>query len=71
MLSIKLLLVVSLYLATFVIGLLVFNTAALAQNSSADSSQSEITVIDRKIAPANLTTVKANVTVVPLTNNTE
>jgi hypothetical protein len=70
MLSIKLLLVVSLYLATFVIGLLV-NTAALAQNSSADSSQSEITVIDRKIAPANLTTVKANVTVVPLTNNTE
>ena len=41
---------------------------ALAQNSSTGDIQSEITAVDRKIVPANSSTVKANVTIIPLTN---
>jgi hypothetical protein len=63
-------LVVALCLAAFAIGLLILSTMALAQDSSAGDPQSEITIIDKKIVPANYTTVKANVTVIPITNNT-
>ena len=41
---------------------------ALAQNSSTGDIQSEITAVDRKIVPANSSIVKANVTIIPLTN---
>ena len=43
---------------------------ALAQNSSTGDIQSEITAVDRKIVPANSSIVKANVTIIPLTNVT-
>jgi hypothetical protein len=51
-------------------GLLFINTTAVAQNSSTGDIQSEITVVERKIVPANSSTVKANVTIIPLTNVT-
>ena len=63
-------LVVALCLAAFAIGLFIISTTALAQKSSAGDLQSENTIIDKKIIPANYTTVKANVTVIPITNNT-
>jgi hypothetical protein len=63
-------LVVALCLAAFAIALFIISTTALAQNSSAGDLQSENTIIDKKIIPANYTTVKTNVTVIPITNNT-
>ena len=63
-------LVVALCLVTFTVSLLIISTTALAQDSSAGDPQSEIIIIDKKIVPANYTTVKANVTVIPITNNT-
>jgi hypothetical protein len=63
-------LVASLSPIACITGLLFINTTALAQNSSTDDIQSEITEVDRKIVPANSSTVKANVTVMPLTNIT-
>ena len=62
-------LVVALYLVTFVVGLLIISTTASAQDNSTDN-QSEITIVDRTIVPANTTTIKANVTVIPINNNT-
>ncbi|HEU4443378.1 MAG TPA: hypothetical protein VFY68_17905 [Nitrososphaeraceae archaeon] len=62
-------LVVALYLVTFVVGLLIISTTASAQDNSMDN-QSEITIVDRTIVPANTTTIKANVTVIPINNNT-
>ncbi len=50
-------------------GLLFISMIALAQNSSTGDTQSEITLVDRKIVPANSTTVKANVTIIPLNIN--
>lgn len=61
-------LVIALCLVTFAIGLLIISTTALAQDNIT-GDQSEITVVDRTIVPANSTTAKANVTVTP-TNNT-
>ena len=63
-------LIVSLSLVAYVTCLLFISTTALAQNSSTGDIQSEITVVDRKIVPANSSTVKANVTIIPLTNIT-
>jgi hypothetical protein len=57
-------------LVTFAIGLLIISTTALAQNNSMDEQQPEITIVKRTIVPANATTVKANVTVIPIDNNT-
>jgi hypothetical protein len=54
-------LVIALCLVTFAIGLLIISTTALAQDNST-GDQSEITVVDRTIVPANSTTAKANVT---------
>ena len=51
-------------------GLLFISATALAQNSSTGDIQSEITAVDRKIVPANSSTVKANVTIIPLTKVT-
>lgn len=62
-------LVVALCLVTFVAGLLIISTTASAQDNSTDN-QSEITIVDRTIVPANTTTIKANVTVIPINNNT-
>ena len=62
-------LVVALYLVTFVVGLLIISTTASAQDNSMDN-QSEITIVDRTIVPANTTTIEANVTVIPINNNT-
>jgi hypothetical protein len=62
-------LVVALYLVTFVVGLLIISTTASAQDNSTDN-QSEITIVDRIIVPSNTTTIKANVTVIPINNNT-
>jgi hypothetical protein len=62
-------LVVALYLVTFVVGLLIISTTASAQDNSMDN-QSEITIVDRTIVPANTTTIKANITVIPINNNT-
>lgn len=62
-------LVVTLCLVTFVVGLLIISTTASAQDNSTDN-QSEITIVDRTIVPANTTTIKANVTVIPINNNT-
>ena len=62
-------LVVALCLVTFVVGLLLISTTASAQDNSTDN-QSEITIVDRTIVPANTTTIKANVTVIPINNNT-
>jgi hypothetical protein len=61
-------LVVSLGGIACVIGLLFISTIALAQNSSTGDTQS-FTLVDRKIVPANSTTVKANVTIIPLNIN--
>lgn len=61
-------LVVALCLVTFVVGLIISTTAS-AQDNSTDN-QSEITIVDRTIVPANTTTIKANVTVIPINNNT-
>jgi len=61
-------LVVALCLVTFVVGLIISTTAS-AQDNSTDN-QSEITIVDRTIVPANATTIKANVTVIPINNNT-
>jgi hypothetical protein len=63
-------LVASLSPIACVTGLLFIGTTALAQNSSTGDLQSEITVLDREIVPANSSTVKANVTIIPLTNIT-
>ena len=74
-------LAVPLCLAAFVVGLLVISNTALAQDTdtgrvnnqnttSASNQQSEFTVVDKTIVPANQTTVKANITVIPLVNNT-
>ena len=48
------------------------NTSGLNNRSttSASDQQSEITILDKTIVPANKTTVKANVTVIFATNNT-
>jgi hypothetical protein len=48
------------------------NTSGLNNQSttSASDQQSEITIVDKTIVPANKTTVKANVTVIFTTNNT-
>ena len=48
------------------------NTSGLNNQSttSASDQQSEITILDKTIVPANKTTVKANVTVIFATNNT-
>ena len=48
------------------------NTSGLNNQSttSASDQQSEITIVDKTIVPANKTTVKANVTVISATNNT-
>ena len=62
-------LVVALCLVTFVVGLLIISTTASAQDNSTDN-QSEITIVDRTIVPANATTIKANVPVIPMNNNT-
>jgi hypothetical protein len=62
-------LVVALCLETFVVGLLIISTTASAQDDSTDK-QSEITIVDRTIVPANTTTITANVTVIPINNNT-
>ena len=62
-------LVVALCLVTFVVGLLIISTTASAQDNSTDN-QSEITIVDRTIVPANTTTIKANVTVIPINKNT-
>lgn len=62
-------LVVALCLVIFVVGLLIISTTASAQDNSTDN-QSEITIVDRTIVPANTTTIKANVTVIPINNNT-
>lgn len=62
-------LVVALCLVTFVVGLLIISTTASPQDNSTDN-QSEITIVDRTIVPANTTTIKANVTVIPINNNT-
>jgi hypothetical protein len=63
-------LVASLSPIACITGLLFISTTTLAQNSSTDDMQSEITAVDRKIVPANSSTVKANVTIIPLTNVT-
>ena len=63
-------LVISLSSIARITGLLFISTTALAQNSSTGDIQSEITAVDRKIVPANSSTVKANVTIIPLTNIT-
>lgn len=62
-------LVVVLCLETFVVGLLIISTTASAQDNSTNN-QSEITIEDRIIVPANTTTITANVTVIPINNNT-
>ena len=48
------------------------NTSGLNNQSttSASDQQSEFTIVDKTIVPANKTTVKANVTVIFATNNT-
>jgi hypothetical protein len=61
-------LVVALCLVSFAVGLLIITTTALAQDDST-GDQSEVTIVDRTIVPANTTTVKANVTVIPINNN--
>lgn len=61
-------LVVALCLVAFAVSLLIITTTALAQDNST-GDQSEVTVVDRTIVPANTTTVKANVTVIPINNN--
>jgi hypothetical protein len=62
-------LVIALCLVTFAVGLLIIGTTALAQDNSTGDQQAEVTIVDRTIVPANATTVKANVTVIPITNN--
>lgn len=62
-------LVVALCLVTFVVGLLIISTTASAQDNSTEN-QSEITIVYRTIVPANTTTIKANVTVIPINSNT-
>ena len=47
--------------------LLIISTTASAQDNSTDN-QSEITIVDRTIVPANTTTIKADVTVIPINN---
>lgn len=63
-------LVASLSSFACITGLLFISTTALAQNSSTGDIQSEITAVDRNIVPANSSTVKANVTIIPLTKVT-
>ena len=62
-------LVVALCLVTFAVGLLIISTTASAQDNSTNN-QSEITIEDRTIVPAKTTTMTANVTVIPINNNT-
>ena len=64
-------LVIALCLVTFAVGLLIISTTALAQDNSTGDQQPEVTIVDRTIDPANATTVKANVTVIPITNNSK
>ena len=67
--------------SAFYVDLLIISTAVFAQDintgdlnnqstTSVSDEQSEITIVDKTIVPANKTTVKANVTVVSATNNT-
>ena len=63
--------VVALCLVIFAIGLLIISTTALAQDNSTGDQRPEITIVDRTIVPANTTTVKANVTVIPINNNSQ
>jgi hypothetical protein len=66
--------------SAFHVDLLISSTAVFAQGTntsglnnhttSASDQQSEITIVDKTIVPANKTTVKANVTVISPTNNT-
>ena len=63
-------LVIALCLVTFAIGLLIISTTTLAQANSTDG-QSEITIVDRTIVPANVTMSKANVTVIPINKNSQ
>jgi hypothetical protein len=48
----------------------VYYSLAQLQNSSTGDILSEITAVERKIVPANSSTVKANVTIMPLTDVT-
>jgi hypothetical protein len=61
-------LLVALCLVSFAVGLLIITTTALGQDNSTND-QSEVTIVDRTIVPANTTTVKANVTVIPINNS--
>jgi hypothetical protein len=66
--------------SAFHVDLLIISTAVFAQSTntsglnnhttSASDQQSEITIVDKTIVPANKTTVKANVTVISPTNIT-
>lgn len=67
--------------SAFYVDLLIISTAVFTQDTntsdlnnqsttSASDEQSEITIVDKTIVPANKTTVKANVTVISATNNT-
>jgi hypothetical protein len=67
-------LAILLCIAAFVVGLLVISNTTLAQDTntggvnnqnitSASNQQSEFTVVDKTVVPANQTTVKANVIV--------
>jgi hypothetical protein len=60
-------LIIALCLVTFAVGVLIINAAALAQDNSSGDQQPDITIVNRTIIPANTTTVKANVTVIPIT----
>ena len=61
-------LLVALCLVSFAVGLLIITTTALGQDNGTND-QSEVTIVDRTIVPANTTTVKANVTVIPINNS--
>jgi hypothetical protein len=63
--------VIALCLVTFAVDLLIISTTALAQDNNTGDRQPEVTIVDKTIVPANMTTVKANVTVIPITNNSK
>ena len=67
--------------SAFYVDLIIISTAVFAQGTnssglnnesttSASDQQSEITIVDKTIVPANKTTVKADVTVIFATANT-
>jgi hypothetical protein len=62
-------LAIGISIATMAIAPSLVDNLASAQDNSTDN-QSEITIVDRIIVPANTTTIKANVTVIPINNNT-